>query len=71
MWILKYCKLHNFRIRGTDVPMEYTTKDGRVVDNYFFKYTNQSHRVNAVHYRYWDEITRAFNYTKRRSHGQD
>ncbi len=62
IWIEKYCKLHNFRIDGIDVPMEYKTKDGRIVDNSLFEYTNQSHRFNSKGYIYHDKVTRAFNY---------
>ena len=70
-WIKKYCKLHSFRIKGVDVPLEYTTKDGRVVPNRNFKYIPKSLWFDSKYFFYWDKVTKAFKYIKDRSNGQD
>ncbi len=70
-WLKKYCKLHSFRISGEDIPMEYETKDGRIVDNRHFVYTTQSYRFNSKNHCYFDKVTIAFNYIYRISHWDD
>ena len=70
-WIKKYCKLHNFRISGVDEPLEYKTKDGRIVDNIKFIYISQSYRFHSKNYIYWDKVTKAFRYIERISHFKD
>ena len=70
-WIKKYCKLHNFRICGIDIPLEYKTKDGRTVDNNKFMYITCSSQFHSKNYIYWDKITKAFNYIERISHFKD
>lgn len=70
-WIKKYCKLHNFRINGVDIPMEYITKDGYVIPNRLFVYTPKSVQFNSKNYIYWDKVTKAFRYLERISHAED
>ncbi len=70
-WIKKYCKIHNFRINGEDVPMEYTTRSGRIVDNNKFIYVTMSYKFHSKNYIYWDRVTKAFNYIYKISHFKD
>ena len=49
-------------IGAVDVPLEYETNDGRVVDNRYFVYISQSNRNRNNPYGYWDKVTVAFNY---------
>ena len=62
IYLKKYCKIHKFKIDGVDIPMEYKTKDGRIVDNNKFIYVTQTWRNNHRPFSFSDKITKAYNY---------